>query len=163
MLSLYEINSEFLELYQRIEAGEGEITPELEAALALNETNLIQKATGYFDFMRHLKLTANQGKILISEMENKIKSIEKTYEKCESAILDAMQLTGRTELGDDFHRFKIRKSESVTVYDEVAVPEQYKITKVTQTVSKTLVKDAIKAGVEVTGARIDTNANLQLK
>lgn len=46
-LSLYGIKTEFIRLMGAIEEQGGEITPEQEEALAINESNYIEKAGNY--------------------------------------------------------------------------------------------------------------------
>ena len=45
--TLYEINEEYLGILAQIEDNEGELTPELEQALAINEENHAAKLEAY--------------------------------------------------------------------------------------------------------------------
>ena len=47
MGTLYNITQEQMRLNDMLEAAEGELTPELEEALAINADNLMSKAAGY--------------------------------------------------------------------------------------------------------------------
>ena len=46
-LSLYEIEKDHLQLVEQLIENGGELTPDIEAALALNEQNLTTKGTNY--------------------------------------------------------------------------------------------------------------------
>ena len=47
--------------------------------------------------------------------------------------------------------------------DENEVPEEYKTVKVTKTVDKAAIKNAIKSGKEIPGAHIETSETIQIK
>jgi len=66
-ISLFSISQEFIELYNQIERGCGEITTELEQALAINESNLAEKAKNYYFFMKDVEARIEQGKIYMVE------------------------------------------------------------------------------------------------
>lgn len=55
-----------------------------------------------------------------------------------------------------------RKSEAVIVEDEAKVPKEYWTEKVTEGIDLTAVKDALKAGKSVEGARIEERYNPQI-
>ena len=50
-LSLYELTSEHHLICEAIEEAGGEITPEIEAMLAINEQNFVTKAEGYAEII----------------------------------------------------------------------------------------------------------------
>lgn len=54
-----------------------------------------------------------------------------------------------------------RKSTSVNITDEAAVPDEF--CKITRTVSKSSILDALKAGATVAGAEIVEKQNVQIK
>ena len=64
--ALYNIEREYLELAEQIEQAEGELTPELETALAITEGELQTKAVGYGFIIRE-----SEGNIAIIDDELK--------------------------------------------------------------------------------------------
>lgn len=56
-----------------------------------------------------------------------------------------------------------RKSEKVEILDEDIIPERYKTEEITYKVSKNDIKADLKAGIEVAGAELVENHNLQIK
>ena len=56
-----------------------------------------------------------------------------------------------------------RKSEVVNVFDESQIPKDYIKIKTETSVDKTAVKKAIKNGVAINGATLDTKLNMQIK
>lgn len=69
---------------------------------------------------------------------------------------------GGEKIHTDRCEFKWRKSEQVTIISEDVIPEKYKKVKTVETVDKTAVKKALKAGEIVVGASLTTKQNLQL-
>lgn len=49
--ALYHIENEFLELMSLVEQADGELTPEVEEALAINDEDFERKAIGYFKYI----------------------------------------------------------------------------------------------------------------
>ena len=47
MKSLYQIEQDLLDIFEQIEEADGEITPEQEMALEINENNLKEKLSNY--------------------------------------------------------------------------------------------------------------------
>ena len=47
--------------------------------------------------------------------------------------------------------------------NESEIPEEYKTVKVSKTVDKAAIKNAIKSGKEIPGAHIETNETIQIK
>ncbi len=60
-------------------------------------------------------------------------------------------------------RMKIgwRKSEKVVIENEEMIPEMY--TKLVKSIDRTELKKALKEGIEIEGARIEHNNNIQIK
>lgn len=72
---------------------------------------------------------------------------------------------------DKINKFKLsdpravigyRKSQAVNIKDEDAIPTEFRIPQPDK-IDKTKIKDAIKAGKDVSGAEIITNVNLSIK
>jgi len=55
MKSLFEIGNEYLEIYRFLEDNGGEITPEIETALAINKSNLQEKSQNYISLIKEIE------------------------------------------------------------------------------------------------------------
>ena len=73
---------------------------------------------------------------------------------------------------EGMHKYKLelphskisyRKSDSVEVADVEMLPEEYVKTKIEKNPDKVAIKNAIKGGKEIKGAKIVTNYNIQIK
>ena len=62
-----------------------------------------------------------------------------------------------------YTKISFRKSESIEITDEESIDKQFIKEKISTTIDKTAIKKAIKDWLEVKGAELKTNNNLQIK
>jgi len=160
-MNLFNIQQQYLSLAEQL--SEGELTPELEQALIINETELKEKAVNYAYVIKQLGHEVNAVADEIKRLTELKKRNEKAIERMETAISNAMQLYGIDKVDSSFIKLSFRKSESVEVINEAQLTEQFTTTKTTVTPNKTAIKEAIKNGEVVEGAVLVTNFNLQIK
>lgn len=161
---LYAIEQEYIELAQRIEDAEGELTPELETALSITEQELQVKAVGYGYIIKDSEDTVSAIDAEIKRLQARKKAEQNKAERMKEAISNAMQHFGIHEVKTPTLRLSFRKSERVVgmSFDELpdefvtVVPEQRKP-------NLTAIKAAIKEGREVGDYRVETIQNLQIK
>lgn len=161
--SLYNIETEYLEITNRLE--DGEVTPELETALAINESQLQGKAVAYIYVvkMEESDVVAIDAELkrltaLKRAKKNKIEWLKNTVHK-------AMDLYGINEIKTETLKINFRKSEGVIcTVDEVKLDDEF-VTVVPETSKPNLaaIKKAIKEGETVEGFEIETRFNLQIK
>lgn len=160
--SLYQITAEQAELFNQIDELDGELTPELEEALKINEENFESKARSYIWMIKKLE----SENITISNEFERLKNIEKRNDKLIDRLKESMKnaliVFGESQKVDTFKLY-LRKSKYVFIEDESLVPKEYKETKTTETINKTEIKKAIDRGEIVSGATIKENQILQIK
>jgi hypothetical protein len=122
-ISIYKIEREYLEIAEVLKDNGGELTEDLELALAINQQDLTVKAGQYG--------------LIIKDTEHELKT--------------------------DNLKINFRKSTSVEIEDETLIPELYFETVVTKKIIKKDIGDILKAGLEVPGAILKNNKNLQIK
>lgn len=147
-----------------LEENEGELTPELEKMLEVNQYNLEHKAEQYRNAILMNKANIEQAKEEKKRLDAFIKSKERANEAMSTRLRDAMLMfdTPKIEIdGGVGGVLSFRKSEQVVIEDEEKVPEEFR--KVTWTLDKTAIKQAIKDGEDIDGATLQTNMNLQVK
>lgn len=167
MQTLYEISNELREVYNKLENGEGidmetgEIDQELVNALELSQANLQAKGIdiGYVikSFDDQIDLYDREIKRL-TEIKGQMK---KRQEWLKNNLKDAMQEFGIVELQGKTLKINFRKSESVEIDNVDLLDDKFKRVKVEA--DKTAIKQAIKSGEEVKGARLVENNNLQIR
>lgn len=162
--ALYNIEREYLELAEQIEQAEGELTPELETALAITEGELQTKAVCYGFIIREA-----EGNIAIIDAELKRltalkKSEQSKVDRLKDSISKAMQLFGIFKVETPTLKLSFRSSKRCVgqslhpLPDELVtiVPEQRKP-------NLTAIKATIENGFEVDGYYIEEFQNLQIK
>jgi len=161
MKSLFNITAEALELASALE--EGELTPELETALAINQNELQEKAINYGYVVKSLEGDISAIDEEIKRLQALKKAKNNAIDRMKESVSNAMQLYGMEKLTSPTLSLSLRKSESVDVDLTEALPNDFKITKVTVTPDKIAIKQALKQGENITGATLKINYNLQIK
>ena len=162
--TLFSINEDTLRINAMLEEMEGEITPELEELMAINDANLTEKAGQYRNAIMNNKADIEAAKAEIKRLQAFVKGKERANDNMSQRMDDALKLRGLTELkldGGVGGRYSYRSSRQVVVDDESIIPDTLCTFK--REVSKTAIKDAIEAGEDVAGAHIEDKQNLQIK
>ena len=159
-LSLYKIDESQRVLNAMLEECGGELTPELEEALAINEDNFLAKSRNYgYAILRYKAMSA-----AITEEKRRLDALKKTCDnavaRMEERLVAAMQTFEKPKIEFDTLRLSLRKSERVVIDDENNLPADCIVVKTE--ISKTDVKRHLKAG-ETIGAHLDENFSLQIK
>lgn len=158
--TLYNIESDYLNLIERIQEMEGEITPEIEEQLIINENQLESKSIAYLEV-----ITSSEN--YIKSIDDEIKRLQvlkkksnNLVDKLKNRLLEAVKIFGAFEVG--FTKFGTRKSSSIEVEDVNELPKEYKVIKVTEQADKKKLKEAIKNGEEIKGVELKENINLKI-
>ena len=159
-LSLYQISEEQRRIEAMLEETGGELTPEIEEALAINEGNFMTKARDYGYAILRLKAYAAAAKAEKQRLDAIAKYCDGNVAKMESRLVEAMRQFGHAKVEMDTVRLSLRRSERVVVDDENNLPSDCIV--VNTEVSKTEVKRHLKAG-ETIGAHLEENYSLQIK
>ena len=159
--TLYEISNEYIELMQTLEDLEGELTPELEKALAINEANLQVKAKGYVEIIKTKEALDMAIDIEIKRLQGLKNRNSNVITELKNRLLVAVRLFGDFEIG--LVKFTTRKSQTLNVTDANLIPNEYKVRTVTESVQKVQLKKAINEGAKIEGAEVVDNYNLSIK
>lgn len=159
--SLYRISVEQQALNEQLFEAEGELTPELEEALIINEANLTLKAEDYVTSMAMFAASAEAAKAEIKRLQAFVKRADNAQERMKNALSFALETFGIDKMEVGTHRISFRKSEGVVITDEVAIPNEYII--VETKVNKAQLKADLKAGAVVSGAHLETRKNIQIR
>jgi hypothetical protein len=91
------------------------------------------------------------------------KAKENAIDRMKESVLNAMNIYGIEKVSTPTLSISIRKSESINIVNEDQVSDAFKKEKVTISIDKVAIKNAIKAGQYVAGATLEVNQNLQIK
>lgn len=181
--SMYQIRGEHLGLLKLIEEADGELTPEIEQALALTSEEFEDKAVSYGFVVKSFEDVEEVLDKEIKRLTDLKKKAAKRAEKFKDTLDKAMNEFGfekiqtptltlsyrkskPVELTDDFEEKFLSNVSIMIVLNEDAPPETAHLIEyfdVKAAPSKTRIGDALKAGAIVDGAKIAEKKNLQIK
>jgi predicted nuclease with TOPRIM domain len=161
MPSLYEINEQYLQLKAMLESGE--IDEQIyQDTVELLDYNLEEKAENYCKILADWKGEIEKIKAEIARLDGLKKRLESSSTRLKTNLAEVMKRQGRDKLkAGTFSVFFKKTPPAVSIIDEALIPDEYKVTSVT--VSKSLIADALKSGVEVQGAELVQGETLQIK
>lgn len=159
-MNIYQISEKAREISLALETGE--LTPEMENELMINQNDLQSKATDYGYVIKSMEDDCEA-------IDNEIKRLKaikdskgKVVERMKYTILNALQIYQIESVKTPTIKIFVRRSESVEVDSMEQLDARYLNEKVTVTADKIAIKKAIKAGELVEGARILENFNLAI-
>ncbi len=159
---LFNIQQRYVQLLGMIEEAEGEITPEIDAALQFTEASMQEEGINVAEVIKVMDYSME---ILESEMDRldglHIKAL-RAKELLKNRVSHAMQQFGIERISSPTITLSFRKSEGIEITEESAIPVAY-LEPQPPKVSKTKIKEAIKAGIAVPGAELVQRQNLQIR
>ena len=125
MASIYNIQQDLLEIFDQIEANEGEITPELEEKLRISQDEFEDKIRSYTCVIRQLECDLGAIKDEKARLDAIKKSKEKTIERLKKIMIDAVELFGNTTKSGSKYldygtgKVSIRNTQIVEIEEDV--------------------------------------------
>jgi hypothetical protein len=163
-LSLYNITNSFITLFEKAENGEltEEEIQEQGNDLALALKN---KSTSIIGYVRNSELMSEAIKNEIDRLTAMKKAVDNRIDKFKEYVKENMQHLEVEKIETELGTLSIGKNPaSVEIYDETLIADEYKKEKVTVSIDKTAIKNAIKNGKNVQGARlIEDKTSLRIK
>lgn len=160
-MNLYEITQEAQYLAVLLETEE--LTPELEQALIINQNELQAKAVNYAKVITNYQAESDAIDQEIKRLKAMKESREKKIEWLKESVKKAMLVSGIEKVESPLFKLSVRRSEAVEVDLVEALPTAFQNVKNVVTADKVAIKEAIKRGENITGARLVENFNLQIK
>jgi hypothetical protein len=140
-----------------------ELTPELEQALVINQDQLQAKANNYAKVIVNIQSDSDAIDAEIKRLKAMKESKERAITRLKEAVKNAMMVSSIEKIESPLFKLSIRKSESVEVDMLEGLPSEFVNIKNVVTPDKIAIKEAIKRGEFVLGARLVDNFNLQIK
>jgi hypothetical protein len=162
MKSMYEISREAMDIVSALEENEGELNPDIESALRINQNELQDKAINYSYAIKTVSNDVDAISEEIKRLQALKKAKENVVQRLKDTVVNAMQIYGIEKVETPTLKLSIRRSEAVEVDDNFD-DDIYMIKKVTYTPDKTRLKEAIKKGESIQGVTLKENYNLQIK
>ena len=159
-MNLYELTDNYLKVLELIENGEEGLEDTLES---LNDT-IELKADGYARIIRNLEANAVALKTEIDRLTNRRRSIENSIDRLKENLKNAMIATGKEKIKTDlFNVTVVNNPVAVNVIDEKLIPEEYFKVEIIRKLDKISLRDAIKNGEEIQGAKLMQGKGLRIK
>lgn len=167
-MKLYELTADYLALLNAIdndEIPEEAIADTLEAITGEIEV----KADSIACILKSLDAEIAAIKAEEAKLAQRRKQKEKTLEKVKKYLADTLLFAGIDKIETARNKITFRKSESVEVADTSAFilwaqkNRDDLLTYGAPTINKTAIKSALKDGIEIVGAELRVNQNIQIK
>ena len=143
-MNLYEITREAQELAFLLESDE--LTPELEAALLINQDQLQAKAGNYAKVIANIQSDADAIDAEIKRLKAMKDTKDRSINRLKEALRDAMLVSGIDKIESSLFKLSLRRSEAVEVDVVEALPNAFQNVKNVVTADKVAIKEAIKRG-----------------
>ena len=160
-MNLYEITQEAQYLAVLLETEE--LTAELEEALIINQDQLQAKAVNYAKVIANYQAESDAIDQEIKRLKAMKESRDKKVEWLKESVKKAMLVSGIEKVESPLFKLSVRRSEAVEVDVVEALPSAFQNVKNVVTADKVAIKEAIKNGENVFGARLVENFSLQIK
>ena len=160
-LNIYQIEQAYIGLADQL--TNDEVTPELEAQLAITESQMQEKGRNYGYVIKSLETDCDVIDVEIKRLSALKKVSQNAADRLKTTLSDAMKLFGIDEIKTPTLRISFRKIKSIEIVNESQIDRKYITVETTESVSKTAIKTALDAGIEVQGAIQVESLNLQIK
>lgn len=171
MIKLYELSEQYNDFVRAIDSGIEFDADTMSDTLEAIQASFDDKAESIALIYKSLTMEAEAIKTEAKALAERAASKERTAERLKQYLSSNLQSIGQTKLETSKCKLSFRKSEKVTITDEDALYMACKVSGIdglaqkveTVKFDKKALKDAIKSGVELNGAYIQTENNLQIK
>lgn len=123
-MNIFEIEQEYYSILAMIEENEGDITPEIEAALNFNRENLREKIKGYTNIIKELEASVDMIKKEKARLSEIQKSKENTIDRLKKCMAEAIKKFGdESKTGTKFIDFgtgkvSVRNTQNLEINDD---------------------------------------------
>lgn len=164
-MNLYTINKYYQDIIDELEENGGELTPELDVSLQINESELEEQVESYIKAIRNLEAEAEAFKKEAQMMKQKSDRAAKTAERLKENILTTLRVRGIDKRQFGNFTAAVRRNERVIVQEDMLeqLPDDFKRVKTTIEADKTALKTALKAGATIEGVSIVDSYSLNIK
>ncbi len=162
-MKLYEIANEYQQALTTLHSID-EITQDvISDTLSIIKDDFETKAVAVSSFVKNIEADILAMKEAEASIAKRRKALQNQIESVKSYLLDNMERTGINHIHSPYFDIKLKKCpSSVEIIDEELIPDE--CFRVKREVSKSFIKDALKNGVIIEGAKlIDDKMRIDIK
>lgn len=165
MSTLYELTDEYLRFLNEVDADDEAFIDTLESI----EGEIEDKADNYAKLIKEFEAEAEKFDKESKRLADKRDAIKNKVARMKRSLEQAMIVTGKTKFKTDLFSFGIQKNTPSVVlsFDDKDAAEIDKLpdrfVKVTKTVNKTAIKDAINAGEDIGFAHLEQSESIRIR
>jgi len=162
-MNLYNISDKYLAVLSNVnEYGELEESSLLE--LDKIEDELENKAVAISSYIKNLEGHQNAIKKAVDDMNDRGFVIQRKIEAIRKYLLTNMERTGISKINSPYFDITLKKNPcSVVIEDEAILSDDYKKAKVQLSIDKIKIRDDLKNGIEVKGAKLIQSNRIEIK
>lgn len=162
MSSLYELVSDFKELTDLdIEEEDQE---QVERIKSVIRSEIENKGTNIIGFIRNMESDVTSIKAEIDRLNKLKKAKENKIKRIKNYTIECLNEADMKKVETSLGNISIRNNApSVVIEDENMIDERFIDEIITHSINKTLIKEAIKNGEYIIGAKLESNKSLQIK
>lgn len=164
-MKLYEIEQTYLAALDFFTDPETDVPAEaVTDTLESLEGEFETKAINVAAFLRGMEKEAEAIEEAEKQMARRRKALEARARWLRDYLKIGMEVTGLKKIPCKWFVLSIQKNPaSVDVFDETALPDEFKIPVTEIKINKTAIKDAISTGREIPGARLTNGTRLSIR
>lgn len=166
-MNIYQLTTEAEELYNallnNIDEETGEVDSQILAALEGTQEAFREKAVNIALIIRMFENKKAEIRGEIQRLQALEKKVSNNIERLSNNLSSACLRLDMRNIADHRAVISFRKSEQTIIYNADDIPQEYIKEKIEKSFDKIAIKAAIKSGVEVAGAKIETVQNIQIK
>ncbi len=160
--SLFDLSEEYRGILADIETAEGEVTPEIEARLAALDEALLQNVDRYGWVIDRLTREAESSRDRAAVHAAHASVLEKQVERLKDRMCQALIAQGKSTVGGADWTVSIRHAERCVIdCAPSALPNEFQ--RIEIIADKGRIKQSIKNGIPVAGARIEKTPFIVVK
>lgn len=161
MSSLFKLSNEAAELLTLLRESEGEITPEIEAMIEVNERSLAMKADNYYMLLSAIDGDTSHWEKIRDSLNSYLKSLSGIKKRLRENIKRSMRVQEKSKLDGDTFGFTLSRTKPLLEIDESQLPSEYWAEEFVRKVDKVKIHESIKNGKPVQGVRVIENYGLR--
>lgn len=160
--NLYEIVAQAQVIENAIAENGGELSPELEAALALVDLSLTEKVEGYAHVIDRLDHVSKFWKEKADEHYAIASGLSKARERIKDRLKQGMVILNKDEVFGETVRFKLTPTKgSLVISDASKLPDEYLMVETRKIPDKEKIRTSLESFAEIPGASLEGGYQLR--